>query len=846
MLSSYEKKARQIVDDSYNRSSIAVHSQHSVGKEEEKDYMDTVAEKDSLPVHNEIVSFASQPLYLNNEVEDPKDQSKVKVVYPEQGLESTQDAIDHTDVKSIPEKISLPFHDSATRDSFSIPIALDFLNCSRLIGRQQSRPNKQGFELNQYLLKAKYDEGSLKSKEATTNSYHISDTQNIKKTISNESSYLLNKYKSDDGVSTLTSNNRPKNAISPSTTNTIPAEIMMTENNVKVKRHVSIQNGEYDDDRNRVDYAVSSNLVKNRQENDISVITDLEVQNKKNSHGNPIVLCYDEQPVTDQAEFQKMPDNLNLFKMETTNESAPISCLLSIPPSGASFGDQKRNRLVKEVLPKEDIVTDPEVCSDEYQRDTVERQVKKDIPTPKARNIVSSNQTRIASTLEKLMSNIVSSDSKQMNIDNLVLNIDDLVHYLIKEGKLPGNDVSNETSDLQQITLQNNTAELLRNLSILRARRVAALKHNNKKTEAVVDVDRSITSSELSKKFEGVFDPKIRCLDTSLAHTLPSAVLNIDQFSSPMKKKGSGNSGHSAISNIAKIRVRRNEAAMRIKQQTQKLASMRIDSSSFRPDRLQQGNSMHPHLLGSAKNGSDSKLFVSRRFKLPPKPEDACERDDELENLLSSHDWSNFGPKVNTTSRKNESKLPGKVIASCDNISALIKPNSNVSSLLSVPNPYKYGNNSENISVTCPKHHKSLHSGNSEFHSTIYDQLFKPAYTGTSNVRNAPRTNLNQPSVLPSPSDIDMLIWEKVELKKLPLILNPSKTEREREDSKDEYNEYNSNSEVTPTYDTDDNSTLYSDDGDTMGDETLGSASDSARLEHIASMIEILKSRNQR
>jgi len=377
----------------------------------------------------------------------------------------------------------------------------------------------------------------------------------------------------------------------------------------------------------------------------------------------------------------------------------------------------------------------------------------------------------------------------------------------------------------------------------------------------VVGVDRSITNSELSKKFEGVFGPKIRYLDTSLAHTLPSAVLNIDQFSSPMKEKGSGNSGHSAISNIAKIRVRRNEAAMRIKQQTQKLASMRIEPSSFRPDRLQQGNSMHPHLLGSAKNSSDSKLFVSRRFKLPPKPEDSCERDDELENLLSSHDWSNFGPKVNTTSRKNESKLPGKAIASCDNISALINPNSSVSSLLPVSNPYKYGNNSENISVTCPKHktsrmnagsdtlilpQKSLHSGNSECHSTIYDQLFKPAYTGTSNVRNAPRTNFNQPSVLPSPSDIDMLMWEKVELKKLPLILNPSKTEREREDSKDEYNEYNSSSEVTPTYDIHDNFTLYSDDGDTMGDETLGSASDSARLEHIASMIEILKSRNQR
>jgi len=343
-------------------------------------------------------------------------------------------------------------------------------------------------------------------------------------------------------------------------------------------------------------------------------------------------------------------------------------------------------------------------------------------------------------------------------------------------------------------------------------------------------------------------------------------------------------------------------------QQTHKLASMRNEPSTFCPDRLQPKKMMHSHLLGSTRNSSDSKSLSSRRPKVPPRPEDVYDRNDELENLLTIHDGSNFNSKLDITSRKSENaqayqlpesnpnveginKLnPGVISSTQDSIIQLkssskltgktignitteqVRSNSNASSLLPMSNPYKHGNNSENIGVTCPTHktstkniedilsftsrmnagsdalmlpHKSMHSGNRGFHSTTHDQLFRPTYTGTSNLLNAPRTNFKRPSVLPSTSDIDMLEWEKVELKKLPLILNPSKTERERWDSKDEYEEYHSTSEVTPTYDTDDNFTSYSD-GDTMGDETLGSASDSTRLEHIASMIEILKSRSQR
>jgi hypothetical protein len=81
-----------------------------------------------------------------------------------------------------------------------------------------------------------------------------------------------------------------------------------------------------------------------------------------------------------------------------------------------------------------------------------------------------------------------------------------------------------------------------------------------------------------------------------------------------------------------------------------------------------------------------------------------------------------------------------------------------------------------------------------------------------------------------------------MDLKKLPFILNPSQTEQgDRMIAVDEYEEYQSTSEVTPAYGTNDNYTSCSDDEDTMGDETLGSVSGSMRLKHIAGMINELR-----
>jgi len=95
--------------------------------------------------------------------------------------------------------------------------------------------------------------------------------------------------------------------------------------------------------------------------------------------------------------------------------------------------------------------------------------------------------------------------------------------------------------------------------------------------------------------------------------------------------------------------------------------------------------------------------------------------------------------------------------------------------------------------------------------------------------KGTPRKNGMQ-IVKPSTSDIDMREWEKIELMKLPLVLNPSNA-----DCSEGKNKYQD------TYETDDYYTSESD--DTMSDETLDSTSDSQRLRHIASMLGELRLR---
>jgi hypothetical protein len=909
LLSWDERKTNQIVDDSYDGYGIDAHSHHSVGKEaklvsfDRKANLDmagqenytrstTVAEKQRSSIYNPVASFASQPLdfKINFSREGQEQgrmccgsadllpwsrvkQPKTNTVYAEQSLESNQYNMEAADQensirpRTVPEENSLPVHDSFTpfaskplalnkeevieedatnvqarRDNFLICTELDLCNCAVGTGSRQPRPvhNQQVFESNRHIFKDRDDQVVWKSEEATsTNSYFTSNMRNDEKSIVTESSKIPVESKNDDGISTITSNYRVENTFSPPTTDKIPTEITTIESitieSIAKVKHINMQDGNDVEDRDHV-----------------------TAQKMQNSHENPINVIDNENAVTDRVKFQNIPDKSNLSKLDITNESedrtmpsnsqrdqqiefistlqAHISNELTLSTYDASSNDQKHDQFVKELVSKEDIVNDSESRSDGYRRDYVERSVNKNSSKPET-SYISPHRNGSVSTLEELLSSIVASDSKQTNIDDLILNIDDVVHCLIKEGKLPG---SNETSDLQQMNLRNNTAELLRNLSVLRAHRAAVLKHN-KNTDSQLHVAGKLDtpSPQIQKpSIEGIFHSEIKCFDTSLAHMPSPSVLKIDQLTTPMKGKDGDDSEHGPVSNLAKIRVRHNEAAMRIRQQTQKLAILRNEPSTFCPDR------------------SDSKSLSSRRPKMPPRPEDVYDRDDRL-GILLSHVGSHFDPKA-------DSSLLTIPVCTDD---------SNVSSLLPMSNPCNYGNNSENVGVKYLTHktptkninkiisftsrmnagsgtpiipHKSIHSENHEFYSATHDQLYQSTDTVSSSLGDIPRTNFTRPSVPTSISDIDMLEWEKIEIKKLPLILNPSQTEQW--DSKDEYEEYYSTSEVTTAYDTDDNYNSCSDDEDTMGDETLGSASDSTRLKHIASMIDELKlrSRNER
>ena len=899
-----ERKTNQIVDDSYDGYGGDTHSHHSAGREKNLVYFDrktnldmagqenhtrsiTVAEKQRSSIHNPVASFASQPLdfKVSSSPEGQEQgrlccggadllpwfrvrQPKTNTVCAEQGFESNQYNMEAADQensirpRTVPEENNLPVHDSSTpfaskplalnkeevieddatnfqarRDFFLICTELDLCNCAIGTGSRQPRPvhNQQVFKSNQHIFKDKGNQVVWKSEEATsTNIYFTFNMRNDEKSIVTESSKIPVESKNDDGISTITSNYRVGNTSTPPTTGKIPTEITTTESIAKVKERINMQDGNDVEDRDHV-----------------------AAQKMQNSHENPINVIDNENSVTDRVKFQNMSDKSNLFKLNITNESkdrtmtnnsqrdqqiefistlqAHISNELAQPTSGASSYDQEHNQSVKELVSKEDIVNDSEIRSDGYRRDYVERSVNKNSPKPET-SYISPHRNGSVSTLEELLSSIVASDSKQTNIDDLILNIDDVVHCLIKEGKLPG---SNETSDLQQMNLRNNTAELLRNLSVLRARRVAVLKHNKNTNRQLLVAGRLDTPSPQIQKpsTESIFHPETKCLDTSLAHTPSPSVLKIDQFATLMKGKDSDDSEHGPVSNLSKIRARHNEAAMRIRQQTQKLALLRNEPSTFCPDRF------------------DSKSQSSRKPKMPLRPEYVYDRDDKL-GILLSHAGSHFDPKA-------DSSLLTIPVCTDD---------SNASSLLPMSNPCKYGDNSENLGVNYLIHktptktidkiisftsrmnagsstpivpHKSIHSENHEFYSATHDQLHQSTDTVSSSLGGIPRTNFMRPSV-PSISDIDMLEWEKIELKKLPLILNPSQTEQG--DSKDEYEVYYSTSEVTTAYGTDDNYTSCSDDEDTMGDETLGSASDSTRLKHIASMIDELKlrSRNER
>mmetsp|Transcript_49327 Transcript_49327/g.101793 ORF Transcript_49327/g.101793 Transcript_49327/m.101793 type:complete len:414 (+) Transcript_49327:202-1443(+) len=359
-----------------------------------------------------------------------------------------------------------------------------------------------------------------------------------------------------------------------------------------------------------------------------------------------------------------------------------------------------------------------------------------------------SQQPEVAPNLEELLSSIYDLDTNERNVDNLILNIDDVIHRLINEGKLPGNG-SGKISDFQEMTLRNNTAELLRNLSVLRARRFAEPRVSGSNYFEKGSITSPHTflpgKSQLSQLLESKNSLK-QAASSSARRPEKDSRNSLLTSSSSRLERSSNRNEQQNVSNLAQIRARRNEAAMRIKQQTHKITYLNNDVlSSSTPDHKVQSKTKQFHPFGSAANNGLRKSGELRRLRVPPRPE----------GTASGLGWK----------------------------------------------------------------HKTFSADKGHFKAKKI------------------------PIVQPSTSDIDMQEWEKIELKKLPLILNPSKTERG--ESLDGYEDYYASPVRSNVYDTDDNCTSYSDDEETTGGESLGSTSDSQRLKHIASMIDELRSRRQ-
>lgn len=451
---------------------------------------------------------------------------------------------------------------------------------------------------------------------------------------------------------------------------------------------------------------------------------------------------------------------------------------------------------------------------------------------------------------------------KPVDMDDLVSRIDSVVQRLIEKGKLPGTESSpTESSDLQTRTLRNNTAELLRNLSILRSRRPAAPDSAQTQRSSIPSMldsgrepepsnpislsdgpPRSTTSLAPVEEIQEPRQPALEAIEPSIA-----------------AMRGDGNREPSPpMSNLARIRARRDDAAKRIKQQAQKLAGFgpagtlpkSTPLSAFnRHDRLPQKTvAKQRHSPTPTKEmvvSTEAALSESRtpRNALveqapdelpkkkrkpmgPPRPEDASIRLPRQPEIISVEDYDLENKK-------------------------------------SSPSPLFSSSAAERTDRPLASKSKSTTS------------LFATMPSGG---RHSPQ------AVPPSASDIHMREWEKKELTQLPLILNPSRTDHC--DSRDEHDPYsprqlqelqrqqqqqqyryrhslgylgdhqddkggNQRGELATVLDHD----LYEEDDDDDDDETdtddsndedsMDSETDSERLDRISGMIEELRVRRR-
>jgi len=650
---------------------------------------------------------------------------------------------------------------------------------------------------------------------------------------------------------TLLASIRKERISTPTSLRSLPTETIMVESTKQSGEMAIKKNEGYSQDRKSV--ILCSDPEEKRQPKNVHAKKDKCSPNDK---AYTVKLINDEASLcsVQQKEFKKLdlvksrvPGIVQQSEDDEIEAKSNYNCIQEekrFKDDGATqknfFSNDEQPDHIMEVGVREGSALD----NDDQKRNGIEHSAKKKWPMPVVNvESVSTEQNEMTPTLKELMKSIDASSSNPMHIDDLLSNIDDVVHSLIKEGKLPRNGMNDESSDRRQRALSKHTAELVRNLSVLRAHRVSRSNEGISMDSQTISIPSAIQNRP-SVKLQ-TSQREHRCSDVKW----PEAVLNHYEPRS--------------MSKLAKIRARRDEAAMRIKKQTYRMSLIKDDSTSSAPRRKFHGEIKESPAVGIGTDSFLTKSLSSKRLRRRPKPEDMMSQlDGKLRMDLSIHNESSDSSKVNREISKVELFLANKpgeeklstlekrmIPLSTEKMASASKTNlydPNSISQLSIPNRYMQSKDSATTATTPARKNFSINEvipaiprSNSRSGKPVQSHTSSPTISDIYSRKSLHKTQI----VRPSRSDIDMQEWEKIELKKLPLILNPSRTERG--ESRDEWEDYHSATTTSKTYDTDENYTSYSGDEDTMGDETTGSTSDSQRLKNISSMIEELRLRRR-
>ena len=431
----------------------------------------------------------------------------------------------------------------------------------------------------------------------------------------------------------------------------------------------------------------------------------------------------------------------------------------------------------------------------------------------------------------------------KVEMDSLVSKIDGVIQKLIESGKLPsGND--SEGDDLQK----RNTAELLKNLAILRSRRaISSAPHpieQNHEKDDTKNLQSNHEDSENSKKSR-----KIRDDDTA---DIKSTTTPREDDATAIKSSDN--------SRLAAIRAKRDEAALRIKEKTERLSDMHAlkEEKGLVPSLMSFPTFCAPHSAQSVSSRSSSSVAEtvrsSRSHGCPPRPEDANSPSPIEPGDLprKTRQTSTFSHLSSTRSVDGSFSPPSswrERTKSAPTRRSKSVPRSSAALLSNRPNPLN-SHRSERPNQALYHHH--MIRRDETLRSTASDAALKD--------------------------------WESNEVNKLPLILNVSRTDG---GSRDEYesprNQMTStqpkslllpnpySSKRRPTYGrrvyADEDLTFGGDDGnntdsdtsgsytyDETGDtdsgsdhdyDTDGSESDGERLARIAEMVKELKKRQR-